>query len=167
MLSASATNTLQVSSDSPIPIGTYVNFNITLLDENGKIAPNKKYQFSYEFIGGSKAIETNSPSVQFQIPAEKLEHGRYQVTFIAEEYFFVMYVEKARSVTSFEITNRFTGDMELVQDPNNTVREDGFISSQYETIHNVIISEKDKRLYDKAAYVRIYWFIDCLYMGEF
>lgn len=57
--------------------------------------------------------------------------------------------------------------MELVQDPNSTVREDGFVSSQYETTHIVIISDKDKKLYDKAAYVRIYWFIDCLYMGKF
>jgi hypothetical protein len=144
-----------------------VTFNVTLLGDNGKIAPNKKYQFSYDFSGGSKFTETNSPSVQFKIPAEKLEHGRYPVTFTAEEYFIFVYVKKAEKISYFEVTNRFTGEMQLVQDPNSTVREDGFVSSQYETIHNVMISDKDKKLYDQAAYVRIYWFVDCLYMGEF
>lgn len=167
MLSASAEYSLNITSDSPIAIGTFVVFNVTLLDDDGKIAPNKKYQFSYEFSGGSKAIETNSPSVQFQVPADRLDHGHYDVDFLAEEYFFVVYVKKARRTSSFDVTNRFMGNMELIQSPNQTVRDDGFVSSQSETLHNVIISDKDKKLYDQAAYIRIFWFVDCLYMGEF
>lgn len=167
MLLAYAEFSLEVSSDSPVAVGTYVIFNVTLIGDDGKIAPNKKYQFSYEFSGGSKAIETSSPSIQIQIQADHLEHGHYRVDFLAEEYFYIVYIEKARISSYFDVTNRFMGDLELVQEPNSTIREDGFVSSQYETIHNVIISEKDKKLLDKAAYIRIYWFVDCLYMGEF
>ncbi len=131
----------------------------------GRIAPSNKYKFTYEFIGTTRAIETTNPYVQFNITADQLDHGRYRVNFIAEEYFFVMYVYKASATSYFDVTNRFLGEMKLTQDPNNTVREDGFISSQFETVHNVIISEKDKKLYDKAAYIRTFWFINCLYMG--
>lgn len=55
--------------------------------------------------------------------------------------------------------------MQLIQNPNSTIRENGYVSSQAETIHNIVVSEKDQKLYDKAAYVRVYWFIDCLYVG--
>lgn len=164
MLSASA-ESLQITSDSPIPAGTFVNFNVTLFDD-GKIAPNKKYEFSYEFYGATKEIETNSPSVQFQIPADKLEHGRYKVTFVAKVYVIFVYYELAEAKAYFEVTNRFTGDMELVQE-NDTVRENGFVSSQSETLHNIVISDKDKKLYEQAVYTRAYWFVDCLYMGRF
>lgn len=31
--------------------------------------------------------------------------------------------------------------------------------------HNIVIADKDKNLYERAAYVRVYWFIDCLFVG--
>lgn len=168
MLSASAEYSLNITSDSPIATGTFVTFNLTLLGDDGKIAPNKKYQFSYELEeGGHKSVETNSPSYAFVIQADRLDHGRYRVDFLVEEWYVFVYINKARASAYFEVTNRFMGDMELVQGPNGTVRDDEFVSSQFETVHNVIISDKDKKLYDQAAYTRVYWFLDCLYMGEF
>lgn len=143
-----------------------MTFNVTLL-ENGKLAPNKPYQFSYEFSGRTYANTTNSPSIQFIIPADNLEHGRYSVEFIAEEYFIFVYFEKARSTAHFDVTNRFTGNMELTQGVNKTVRDNGYVSSESETLHNIIIDEKDKKLYDQAAYIRVFWFVNCLYMGKY
>lgn len=166
MLSASADYSLEITSDSPIAIGTFVTFNVTLL-ENGKIAPNKQYQFSYEFSGRTRAEITNNPTYQFIIPADNLEHGSYKVNFVAEEYFIFVYFEKAKATAHFEVTNRFTGKMELTQGVNNTVRENGYVSSQSETLHNIIIDEKDKKLYDQASYIRVFWFVNCLYMGEY
>lgn len=156
--------TLNITSDSPIAIGTSVTFNVTLL-EDGKLAPNNKYLFRYKFLrsGGSK--ETHSPSEVFTINAEELDHGHYDITFYVDEFVIFVYYEKARSKSSFNITNRFNGLMQLVQNPNDTVRENGYVSTQSQTVHNIIISDKDKKLFDKAAYMRVFWFIDCLYLG--
>lgn len=74
--------------------------------------------------------------------------------------------------------------MQLIQGPNNTVRENGYVSSDAATVvsypvwrlqselndipitqHNIVIADKDKNLYERAAYVRVYWFIDCLFVG--
>jgi hypothetical protein len=169
VLSAKASDfSLEITSDSPIAIGTFVTFNVTL-KENGKIAPNSKYEFSYELIGTSQshAVETSSPSFQFQISATTLDHGIYEVHFIAKEYFIFMFVEKAEARSSFAVTNRFKGSMDLIQGPNNTIRDNGYVSSQTETLHNIIIAEKDMKLYEKAAYIRVFWFVNCLYMGEY
>lgn len=163
--SASADYSLEITSDSPIATGTFVTFNVTLL-ENNKPAPNKQYQFSYEFSGRTRVEPSNVPFFQFIIPADNLEHGKYKVEFIAEEYFIFVYFEKAKATAHFEVTNRFTGNMELTQGVNNTVRENGYVSSQTETLHNIIIDEKDKKLYEQAAYIRVFWFVNCLYMGE-
>lgn len=75
------------------------------------------------------------------------------------------YLEKVSRHTTFEVTNYFSGQMQLIQGPNSTIRENGYVSSQVETVHNIVISDKDQKLYDKAAYVRVFWFIDCLYVG--
>jgi hypothetical protein len=76
-----------------------------------------------------------------------------------------MYLQKARTQISFDVTNHFNGRMQLSQNPKNIIRENGYVSSQAETIHSILISEKDKKLLDKAAYLRVYWFINCLYVG--
>lgn len=156
---------LVVTSDSPIAIGTSVTFNVTLM-KNNEAAPNNRYQFRYEFLRKEVEKETNSPSETFLVNAEELDHGKYEIEFFADEYFIFMYYPKASLRTSFSITNRFNGVMQLVQNPNNTVRDSGFVSSQSETNHNILISDKDKKLLDKAAYIRVFWFIDCLYLGK-
>jgi membrane carboxypeptidase/penicillin-binding protein PbpC len=74
-------------------------------------------------------------------------------------------MEKVKKRSEFVVTNMFNGVMELSQGPNNTARENGYVSSQTETVHNIIISEKDMKLYNRASYIRVYWFIDCLYVG--
>ena len=79
--------------------------------------------------------------------------------------FFIVYIEKTNKRTTFEVTNHFKGLMQLVQGPNNTIRENGYVSSDSDTVHNIVISDNDKKLYEKAAYIRVYWFIDCLYIG--
>jgi len=167
VLSSSASEyTLNITSDSPIAIGTSVTFNVTLL-EDGKLAPNNKYLFRYRFLRSEGSKETHSPSEVFVINAEELDHGHYEITFYVDEFVIFVYYEKARSKTFFNITNRFNGLMQLVQNPNDTVRENGYVSSQSETVHNIVISDKDKKLFDKAAYIRVFWFIDCLYLGKF
>lgn len=99
------------------------------------------------------------------VNTEDLKHGRFNIVFAVDEFYIFVYLEKIRKRATFEVTNHFTGLMELIQGPNNTIRENGYVSSQSETVHNIVISDKDKKLYDKAAYVRVYWFIDCLYVG--
>lgn len=74
-------------------------------------------------------------------------------------------MEKVKKSADFVVTNMFNGVMELVQGPNGTVRENGYVSSKTETVHNILISDKDMKLYNRAAYVRVYWFVDCLYVG--
>ena len=166
VLSSSASEyTLNITSDSPIAIGTSVIFNVTLL-EDGKLAPNNKYMFRYRFLRSEGSKETHSPSEVFVINTEELDHGHYEITFYVDEFVIFVYYEKARAKTTFNITNRFNGVMLLVQNPNDTVRENGYVSSQSETIHNIMISDKDKKLFDKASYIRVFWFIDCLYLGK-
>jgi hypothetical protein len=163
-LSASANEySLNITSDSPVAIGTSITFNLTLLF-NGNIAPNNKYQFRYEFLESGRQIETNSPQVLFTIDLGSLEHGQRDITFYASDWFFFTYVEKVHAKVFFNITNRFNGLMELVQ--NTTLRENGFVSSQAETVHNIVIADKDKKIFEKAAYYRVFWFVDCLYLGE-
>lgn len=157
--------TLNITSDSPIAIGTSVTFNVTLL-QDGKVAPNNKYLFRSLFLRKEVSKETHSPSETFIVNAEELDHGHYEITFFVDEFVIFVYYEKARLRTSFNITNRFNGIMQLVQSPNDTIRENGFVSSQSETLHNILISDKDKKLLDKAAYIRVFWFIDCLYLGK-
>lgn len=96
---------------------------------------------------------------------DEYRHGHYSIELAIDEYYIFIYLEKAKTRASFEITNHFTGLMQLVQGPNDTIRENGYVSSEVETIHNIVITDKDKKLYDKAAYVRVFWFIDCLYVG--
>jgi hypothetical protein len=76
-----------------------------------------------------------------------------------------MYYPRKTKGATFEVTNHFTGLMQLTQGPNSTVRETNFVSTEYETVHNIIISDKDKKLYEKAAYLRVFWFVNCLYVG--
>lgn len=133
--------------------------------QDGKIAPNNKYLFRYEFLRKEVSKETHSPSETFTVNAEELEHGKYYITFFVEEYVIFVYYEKARLKTTFNVTNRFNGVMQLEQ--NSTVRPNEYVSSQFETFHNIIISDKDRKLYDKAAYSRVFWFIDCLYLGKY
>lgn len=92
-----------------------------------------------------------------------LGHGRYSIDFAVDDFFIYFYLQKARKRATFEVTNHFKGIMQLAQ--NETIRENGYVSSQAETIHSIIISEQDKNLFNKAAYVRVYWFINCLYVG--
>lgn len=96
---------------------------------------------------------------------EELSHGHYTIDIAVEEYIIFLYVQKCKKQAKFEVTNYFKGQMALIQGPNGTVRENGFVSSITETIHSIIVSEKDQKLYNKAAYVRVFWFIDCLYVG--
>lgn len=139
---------------------------MTLLID-GEIAPNNKYQYRYFFLGKQIAKESHSPSEVFTINVEGLEHGTKHIKFYVDEWFFLTFIEKVEAVSYFNITNRFNGVMELVQNPNYTVRENGYVSSQAETIHNIIIAEKDRKLYEQAAYIRVFWFVDCLYLGEY
>ena len=155
---------LNIVSDSPIAEGTSVTFNVSLLID-GKLAPRKDYQFRSDFQGIIQTIISETPNVSFVVNTEDLKHGHYNIDFAVGEWYIFVYLEKVRKRTMFNVTNHFNGLMELIQGPNNTVRENGYVSSQSETIHNIVISDKDKKLYDKAAYVRVYWFIDCLYVG--
>lgn len=99
----------------------------------------------------------------FVVNTDDLGHGHYSIDFAVDDFFFYVYLEKARRRATFEVTNHFKGLMQLVQ--NETIRENGYVSSQSETVHSIVISDKDKKLYNKASYVRIYWFINCLYVG--
>lgn len=155
---------LSIVSDSPIAEGTSVTFNVSLTID-GSLAPRKDYQFRYEFQGTQKTIKSVYPNASFLVNTEDLKHGHYNIEFAVDEYYIFVYLEKIRKRANFEVTNHFTGLMELTQGPNSTVRENGYVSSQSETVHNIVISDKDKKLFDKAAYVRVYWFIDCLYVG--
>jgi hypothetical protein len=95
-----------------------------------------------------------------------LKHGNYSAEIAADvNWLNWFYIPKVTKFVHFSVTNMFNGNMQLVQGPNATVRDNGYVSSQTETVHNIVISEKDQTLYQKAAYVRVYWFIDCLYMG--
>lgn len=103
--------------------------------------------------------------VSFSINAENLTHGRYQVDIAVDEFYIFLYLQKARTQISFDVTNHFNGQMQLTQNPNNTIRENGYVSSWTPTLHSILISEKDNKLLSKAAYFRVYWFIDCIYVG--
>lgn len=105
------------------------------------------------------------PSIHFTVNTEELDHGHYTIDVAVEEFIIFMYIQKCKKQVRFEVTNYFNGQMELIQGPNATIRENGFVSSQSETVHSIIIAEKDQKLYDRASYVRVYWFIDCLYVG--
>jgi hypothetical protein len=95
-----------------------------------------------------------------------LKHGNYSAEIAADvNWLSWFYIPKVTKFVQFSVTNMFNGQMQLVQGPNATVRDNGYVSSQTETVHNIVISGKDQTLYQKAAYVRVYWFIDCLYMG--
>jgi hypothetical protein len=95
-----------------------------------------------------------------------LKHGNYSAEIATDvNWLNWFYIPKVTKIVGFSVTNMFNGDMQLVQGPNGTVRDNGYVSSQTETVHNIVISDKDQMLYQKAAYVRVYWFIDCLYMG--
>lgn len=100
---------------------------------------------------------SNAPSVLFMVKTDFLDHRRYQIEFAVDEYYLFIYLEKARNSTSFDVTNHFTGQMQLIQGPNSTVRDNGYVSSETETVHNIVIADKDKNLYERAAYVRVYW----------
>lgn len=110
-------------------------------------------------------MKSPNSNVVFTVNTEDLKHGHYTIDIAVDEYYIFMYLEKIRKHAEFEVTNYFNGQMQLVQGPNNTIRENGFVSSQSETVHNIIISDKDKKLFERAAYLRVYWFIDCLYVG--
>lgn len=116
-------------------------------------------------ISSFQSKKSDDPSVLFVVNSEDLSHGHYNVEFAVDEFYIFMYLEKIKKRATFEVTNHFTGLMQLTQGPNSTVRENGYVSNQYETVHNIVISDKDKKLFDKAAYVRVYWFVDCLYIG--
>lgn len=58
------------------------------------------------------------------------------------------------------------GNMLLTQNPNDTVREKGFVSDLSIVHHTIDILENDKKVIDKAAYILVYWFIDCVYVGQ-
>lgn len=128
---------------------------------------SNKYQFRYEFLGQESSKETHSPSESFTIHADELEHGQYHVKFFVDEFIIFTYFEKTKASSHFTITNRFNGLMVLKQNsPNETVRNDGYVSSTATTIHDITISDKDRKLYDKAAYIRVYWFVNCVYLGK-
>ena len=111
-------------------------------------------------------MKTTNSSVQITMDSSSLKHGNYTAEIAADVYWLGwFYIPKVTKTVYFSVTNMFNGEMQQVQGPNGTVRENGFVSSQTETVHNIIISEKDQTLFNRAAYVRIYWFIDCLYVG--
>lgn len=155
---------LIIVSDSPIAEGTSVTFNVSLTID-GMPAPKRDYQFRCDFQGTKQSIKSLNPNVSFVVNSDDLKHGHYNIEFAVDEFYIFLYLEKVKKRATFEVTNHFTGLMELVQGPNNTIRENGYVSSESETLHNIVISEKDKKLYAKAAYVRVFWFIDCLYVG--
>lgn len=53
--------------------------------------------------------------------------------------------------------------MNLLQ--NTTSREE-FVSSKQPVNHTITIKDQDKFLLNNAAYEKVYWFIDCVYVGE-
>lgn len=110
-------------------------------------------------------MQSSEPTVSFAVNTEDLRHGKYSIELAVDEYYIFIYLEKVTTRVKFEITNHFNGLMELIQGPNGTIRENGYVSSEVETLHNIVITDKDRKLYDKAAYVRVFWFIDCLYVG--
>jgi hypothetical protein len=140
-----------------------VTFNLTLLF-NGDIASDSKYRFSYQFLGSEKQTETNSPNEIITIDLDGLNYGLYEVNFVARTLFIFDFVDRVDVKVSFNVTNRFNGLIELKQ--NSTVRENGYVSSQAKTVHNLLIADKDRKLIEKAAYYRVFWFVDCLFVGE-
>lgn len=56
--------------------------------------------------------------------------------------------------------------MLLTQTPNDTIREKGFVSDLSIVHHTIDIQENDKKFIEKAAYYIVYWFIDCIYVGQ-
>jgi hypothetical protein len=149
-----------------VAIGTSVTFNVTLLID-GKIAENNRYLFRYEVdFGKRNSKETHSPSTTFTINVEELSHGFYKVKFTVEEFIIFTFFERAQDSQIFSITNRFNGLMQLTQ-TNDTVRDNGFVSSASNTTHNIIISDKDRKFYNNATYIRVFWFVDCQYLGKY
>lgn len=70
----------------------------------------------------------------------------------------------------FLIKNEFfqglvNGNLGILQ--NTSYRADGFVSSKVPVNHTIQIKESDSALLTNAAYSRVYWFIDCQYIGEY
>lgn len=108
-------------------------------------------------------MKSFEPNINFTLNTEELQHGKYIFEIILEEYEIFLYYPKCRKQATFEVTNYLNGKMNLIQGP--IIRENGYVSSQTETTHSIVISEKDMKLYNAAAYIRVYWFVDCLYVG--
>lgn len=112
----------------------------------------------------SQEITSKHPTVLFTVDTDDELFGHYAADFAGEVFFIWFYDQKVRKRAKFDISNTFKGTMELVQG-NGTVRENGYVSTLNATVHNLIISEKNQKHYDDAKYIRVYWFVNCEYIG--
>lgn len=64
----------------------------------------------------------------------------------------------------FILSDLLNGKLELSQ--NGTLRNTEYVSSQQPVTHTISLKEGDQHLVEKAAYNRVHWFVDCVYMEQ-
>lgn len=164
--------TLDLSTDSPVALNSSITFSGKLM-ENGRPADSEKYTVSWEYEGSGRysdeiEVDYYTPDFNYttQIPIKDYKPGRYQLNVKVYRYLFwnKMKFFIISHSTSFEVTSLVNGQMGINQ--NNTVRTVGFVSSKVVVNHTIEIKESDRSLLNNAAYDRVFWFIDCVYVGE-
>lgn len=178
---------LIVKTDSPVAQGSSVTFNITLLKFN-KPAPEGVYQLEYRFEGDTVSTENSNYPIMsnhffllsiscqktfdfkicnfsFAISTDDLSQGKHSVDIqVNEIHYFVIPVPVADARVKFDVANFFHGGMTLIQ--NKTIRSEAFVSSKSPTVHQLAISDNERNLFDRASYYRVFWFVNCQYVGE-
>lgn len=71
----------------------------------------------------------------------------------------------ARAVVKFEVSDLLGGELDYIQ--NNTKRDNDYISTNMPVNHSIALRQSDlDYLKEKASYVTVYWFENCVYIGK-
>lgn len=103
--------------------------------------------------------------MSFSLQTDDLNQGTHEVEMrVSEIIYLIIPREIASAKPKFLVANFFSGTMDLVQ--NQTTRTTAFVSSKNPTLHNLTISQNDLVLFDRAKYYRVFWFVNCQYVGQ-
>lgn len=86
------------------------------------------------------------------------------MTCVVRRKAIVVYYEIITRSLEFQVTDLLNGMMDLSQ--NGTARDTDYVSSQQPVNHTIALKAADSKLIAKSAYQRVYWFIDCVYVGQ-
>lgn len=157
---------IELSTSGSVVLGGTVEFHATLLTDGKPVDDQYEVDWSDNMNPPNtrKNLQSKHPYFNWTTTYSNNNHaGSYVTTVIVRRYYYITYFEAARKSIAFNLTSLLNGQMRLFQ--NDTAVESDYVSSAQTLNQTIVLTESDRRVLDKATYVRTYWFINCQYLG--